>query len=1255
MLTSLLVGLALAQEPYVHTLPVKRDHLSKAEQHAARERVTALLTDVEQTVSEGDPARAEPGAWMAAELAIRAFGDNDPLTMTALNDLGSVLDSTGNYEVAGVALQRSLDARLALFGLGHPGTALAYANLGEHNRTIGDYTTARFDLEQAVAIARVIHGENAVETIVYATHLAGVLEALGADVDQKLLLDWCLAVQEQSGRWKTAETAQCAADLGDLLVVRGDLVMGRIRAEQGLALGEVAYGPEHPAIALYVLTLAKSREAEGRFVEANALLDRTLHLQETAYGNDSPILASALSGRATVAIQLGRFADADRDSARAIELIVAALGPEHPDLAALYANRGVVLAQLGRIPEALAAFDRAATIPGADSAEATVGAEMGRGQALMLSSRTAEAAAIFKRAWDVSKAALGPADPTTLIALLNLAGAEYRLGRLGDATAHIEELLAATDSEATHNPLEAGRRLNAAAAILGTTGETERALGLLDRALVIQEASLGVDHPDVGHTLVNRCRFEDSRADFVHARDDCDRALAIAEKALGADSPDVAEVLETRASVRASLGDAPAAEADARRALTIRQATLGPDAPEVAESRILLAQLTMDRDDPGAIQELRAALTTLERVYDPGDWRLASPHIALGARLAHSGQLDLAIAELEGARSLLEASPAESSIDVAMLSLDIGNLWLWQGRHAEAAVAFDRAEPVLTPLGGALLSSLMISRAELYAVTGRMDEAHVAAQTAVALQRQDLADLMASLSDRERRAAVANHRFALDVWLSIGTDDVADQWAATMGWKGLATRAASSLRAETSPEDSDLRKLRAQISTLAYDPDAEGRSERLLALTAEKDRLERSAAAGQAPQTADTFDPMTICKALSDHTAIVDVLRYNHVVGLVGDARYLAYVAEPGSGTCTITRVDLGPADAIDKAIERWRSLVAADVSTSRIDTQGTALRKLVWDPIARTTTAKAVWLVPDGALATVPFAGLPIGGGRYLVHERTISYLDHASDVSRRPARATGGALVVGGVDFGESLPAPGACVSSLQALPGTATEADAIATSLTTAGMSVKRLGGRDATEGHVRDSLGNLRVAHIATHGFFASSSCRTASSDSRAMAMGLADTDLIGGFDPMVLSGMAFAGANARDDDGGDDGLLTAEELANVDLNGTDLVVMSACESGLGQIAEGEGVLGLRRGFALAGADGVVMSMWEVDDAVTMRLMELFYEHLLGKDAMSASEALRQAEITVMAERLAATGEARPQDWAPFIASGPGTLR
>ena len=111
MLTSLLVGLALAQEPYAHTLPEKRDKMSKAERLEARERVTALLTDVEQRAAQGDMAGAEPGAWMAAELAIRAFGDNDDLTMVALNDLGSVLDSTGNVEVAGQALQRSLEDR----------------------------------------------------------------------------------------------------------------------------------------------------------------------------------------------------------------------------------------------------------------------------------------------------------------------------------------------------------------------------------------------------------------------------------------------------------------------------------------------------------------------------------------------------------------------------------------------------------------------------------------------------------------------------------------------------------------------------------------------------------------------------------------------------------------------------------------------------------------------------------------------------------------------------------------------------------------------------------------------------------------------------------------------------------------------------------------------------------------------------------------------------------------------------------------
>jgi CHAT domain-containing protein len=141
-------------------------------------------------------------------------------------------------------------------------------------------------------------------------------------------------------------------------------------------------------------------------------------------------------------------------------------------------------------------------------------------------------------------------------------------------------------------------------------------------------------------------------------------------------------------------------------------------------------------------------------------------------------------------------------------------------------------------------------------------------------------------------------------------------------------------------------------------------------------------------------------------------------------------------------------------------------------------------------------------------------------------------------------------------------------------------------------------------------------------------------------------------PLVRSGLALAGANRAAEAGpGDDGILTALEISGMDLRGTELVVLSACDTALGDIEVGEGVFGLRRAFTLAGARILMMSLWPVQDDVTVQQMKDFYT-TLGR--MPSAEALREAQLATIRELRAREGIADPSLWAPFIVQGAGVL-
>jgi CHAT domain-containing protein len=201
--------------------------------------------------------------------------------------------------------------------------------------------------------------------------------------------------------------------------------------------------------------------------------------------------------------------------------------------------------------------------------------------------------------------------------------------------------------------------------------------------------------------------------------------------------------------------------------------------------------------------------------------------------------------------------------------------------------------------------------------------------------------------------------------------------------------------------------------------------------------------------------------------------------------------------------------------------------------------------------------------------------------------------------------------------------------------------------------------ASEAALKRFAPEHRVLHLATHGFFLGGQCESALDGVRGIG-GLAPgpgtpqaagTRPVAGENPLVLSGLALAGANHRTaaGDGEEDGILTAEEIASLDLSGAEWAVLSACETGVGDIRVGEGVFGLRRAFQVAGVGTLIMSLWSVDDEATRSWMEALYSGRLAR-GLDTAEAVRQASLTVIEQRRDAGQSTHPFYWAAFVAAG-----
>jgi CHAT domain-containing protein len=334
------------------------------------------------------------------------------------------------------------------------------------------------------------------------------------------------------------------------------------------------------------------------------------------------------------------------------------------------------------------------------------------------------------------------------------------------------------------------------------------------------------------------------------------------------------------------------------------------------------------------------------------------------------------------------------------------------------------------------------------------------------------------------------------------------------------------------------------------------------------------------------------------------------------------------------------------------------------------------------------LFVVPDGALNLVSFAALPVNGNRYLVEDSSFLHyvsterdLIGSSDVT--PGR---GLLAVGGAIFDERLPrtslkpadgtsnrgtngtAPLASAVSgsldkwagcgplrFSALPGTKDEVLEIAGMWPVVGADeVAVLTDRSADERTVKGAVVGRQVVHLATHGFFLGSGCgpqmvgtRAVGGLAKASSRAMPATEE----NPLILAGLAFAGANRRSTSNPqqDDGILTAEEVAGLNLQGTQWAVLSACDTGLGAVRAGEGVFGLRRAFQIAGARTVIMSLWSVEDRATRDWMRALYDARLRR-GLDTVESVREASRTILAERRAKRQSTHPFYWAAFVATG-----
>lgn len=1057
-----------------------------------------------------------------------------------------------------------------------------------------------------------------------------------------------LIAAESRSKSHPLELAELLGLLVEIRVAQGAGAQPQTRelADRALAVTEAAVGPDDPLTATRLEHVAHLARLGDELATARSLYERALHIRERAQGQEHADVAATLGNLAYIVEISGDLDGAQRLYERALHIAERARGERHPDVAVALADLAGLLRAKSEYAQAKPMLERALAIREA-TLDATdpdiVHSLTGLGILSRDLGDLPAARVYFERALRVREQGLGPEHPDLARYINNLASLLAESGELAAARPLFERALAIRTKALGPEHRDVGSSTNNLASLLLQIGDYAAARPLFERALTIWEKTLGPEHPNVAISLDNLAHLSGNDGDLETARRLHTRSLAIKEQAFGPEHPSVAITVDDLANVAFALGDLAQARALHERALAIKEKSLGSEHPEVARGRDNLGSTLYAAGEYARARQLHEQALEMRRKS------LGPQHPDVALSLRNCAISRLAQGDVVGAFGFALEAEQIGRDHLRLTSRSLGE------REAlrYAATRYGALDLVLQLAGepGAQLGAEAAERAWDAAIRSRaivLDEMAARHRAAVASSEPEIDSLAAAVQAAREQVASLTVRGA--------GDETPDEY-------------------------------RRQVETATRAKEA---AERALAERSSRFQAELSRARIGLREVLEALPPsaalLAYCRFTPPRLPSTGQATRPDAAG--GDAAYLALVGRNQAGVPLVEAVRLGAAAPIDSLAAAWRREAGSFAWNDRTGEReaacrrvGDALRRLVWDPIApRVAGAELVLVVPDGRLHLVNLAALPVGDRDYLVERQLLHVLSTERDLLRMPAPVGHGLLAVGDPDYDRANSAAGSRVPQLLAMltPFRGARPDCSAfEELRFAPLPQSRreigdvrrmwkrshrdeagveLTGRHADESSVKAALPGKRVVHLATHGFFLGDDCPPSdlggvmrhAGSTTASSTPLATASLE---NPLLLSGLALAGSNLREQSAPDteDGVLTAEEVASLDLRGVEWAVLSACDTATGDVRAGEGVFGLRRAFETAGASTLIMSLWAVEDETGRAWMEELYRARFD-DGLSTAQAVQQADLRILAKRRAKRLSTHPSVWAGFIAAG-----
>ena len=1207
------------------TLPIHAQ-AAPATPPGSLDAATARTTCVQELAAE-HYAQALPACQALLQYAEQQLGPEDQSVGYWAGGVGQVLHELGRYEEAEPLLKRSLGIYEKALGTEHPYVAGSLNNLGMLLQAQGKLAEAEPLLKRSLGIWEKALGTEHPRVATSLNNLGALLQAQGKLAEAELPFKRSLGIWEKALGTENPDVAMSLNNLGMLLKAQGKLAKAELLFKRSLGIWEKSMGKEHPNVAASLSNLGMLLKAQDKLAEAEPLLRRSLGILEMALGKEHPDVATSLNNLGMLLKTQGKFAEAEPLFKRSLGIREKALGKEHPEVVISLNNLGSLLQAQGKL---------------------------------------AEAEPPLRRSLGISEKVLGKNHPGVAASLNNLGSLLQAQGKLAEAEPMLKHSLGILEKALGNEHPEVATSLNNLGLLLQAQGKLAEAEPLLRRSLGIWEKALGKENPNYLDGLRRLARQYLTGNTPSQA---LPHLTTLLERSLNRDGVYTQNTLWAFAQLAGLRSH-------------LQQPTQATDVYQRLMRKLIRAKPPIVLDEQVASDLLSALNSAFFHAWLQRDFAQAKQ---VESWLAHQSlaKVGTGAAVLARMRGMLKAVTTE---DQKVLRAQEMGLEKQPDEHARRMFTLALRELALgqtTQAAARLLDGLYLGEQHL---RGKRTGSEV--QTWLRAQRPAVErcfELARQQPTDARMVALAWTAVLLSQGRSLEAEStmwrqIRSTTFAPPQQKYLTTLAKASDDAHQAARGSqrgiELRPAQAILQV----------AESNLLMTLSELRL------AELPEGHALL--LRVQAALTTGSVLVQYIDYqpppDAQTRQVPARRYLALLLWPAEGpgpSARMQALDLRPVEELRPDLERLlRALRHPDRPAEKV---AQAVYQKILAPVRQAAgAAQTLRVVPDAALNLIPFHALHDGSQYLLEAPQRVQMLASGRDLTREYGTAAGRQALVVGDPMLKTVAQAGALVQpkqpqSAQRIQGLDARGGDVYAALAQLGQLpharqeastvAKRINGQllpgaNATEPALSKLLAQgmgPKILHLATHGLFPADAldlaegqvpvCQPSSTRSCLVAFPKtsdsgADGSKINASarppepDPMLESGVVLAGAAdaARAEQANKDGILSAEEARKLSLDGTELTILSACQTALGSVQAGDGVFGLRRAFMVAGSEAVVASLWRVSDPGTESLMKLYYDHLLkGEPRLTA---LRNAMIEMKALR------PHPYYWAPFVGVG-----